>query len=194
MVDSEDGRNTSSDTSGFHQEYQIKWKDLDLTKFFSLNIALNFFVDGTTHPIDVIRTRIQIQDSSMVKTSFPKYTSYWEGVRQIVKQEGVRGLFKGFAVSEVGFVASHVLYYGTYEIAKQKLQEIYPPTDPNRGDTNVFVTTAVAGAIADGACHVIGVPFDIATTRLQIQGPLAAAKYTSGLGECSLTCLHTRFV
>jgi len=44
------------------------------------------------------------------------------------------GLFKGFVMSEAGYVASHVVYYSVYEICKQKLQEHYPPEQ--YGDAN----------------------------------------------------------
>jgi len=183
MVQPADKQKEPPNSNAFHQEHQIKWKDLDFKKFFALNIAFNFVVDAVVYPLDLIRTRMQVQGSSMIQTSYPKYTNSLDCVRQIVKQEGFRGLFKGFGMSEAGYVSSHVVYYSVYEVFKQKLQDYYPPEQ--YGDTNVFVTTAVAGGIADLACCAVSVPSEVATTRLQIQGSLRQAKYASGIDVLS---------
>ena len=104
-------KNTStsfnSTNSAFHQKHQIKWRDLDMKKFFVLNVAFNFATDSVMYPLDVIRTRMQVQvcstwwitfsthymqGSSMIQTSYPKYRNSLDCVRQIVKQEGMRGI------------------------------------------------------------------------------------------------------
>jgi len=169
----------------FHQDHQIKWVDLDFKKFFVLNLALNFAMDAITYPIELVRTRLQVQGSSMIQTSYPTYKNSLDGLFKVAREEGASGLFKGFNISQVGYVSSHIIYYSVYEVAKQRFQEAFPPsasTDPN---ANVFISTGVAGAIAEIACCVISVPTEVATTRLQIQGSLSQAKYTSGIDVLS---------
>lgn len=167
--------------AGEHRNRQIKWKDMDPTRFFFLNAAANFVADAAIYPIDVIRTRMQVQGSSAIKASFPCYKNSLDALVKIVKAEGPRGLFKGFMISEGGYVAGHTVYYGVYEVLKQGLQTMYPCYSSKESTMNVFWTTAVAGGVADLVACGLSVPSEVATTRLQIQGPLARAKYKGGL-------------
>ncbi|KAG0058144.1 hypothetical protein BGZ89_001526 [Linnemannia elongata] len=50
------------------------------------------FAQTVTYPLDVLRRRMQV--TGMDAVSY-KYSSTWDGVKKIIKQEGVRGLYKG---------------------------------------------------------------------------------------------------
>ncbi|KAI8596543.1 mitochondrial carrier domain-containing protein, partial [Dissophora ornata] len=54
--------------------------------------AAGSFAQTVTYPLDVLRRRMQV--TQMASVSY-KYSSTWDGVKKILKQEGVRGLYKG---------------------------------------------------------------------------------------------------
>lgn len=162
---------------GNYLEHQILLKDLNPYKFFSYNIACTFALDTPFYPIDVIRTRMQVQGSSLQSTSFPKYHNTWDAAKKLIKHEGARGLFQGFITNEIGYATSHVVYFGLYEATKQALQPVFSNMDTNG---RVFVTTCVAGAAAELGSCAMWVPFDVATQRLQIQGTLEPRKHKNG--------------
>eukprot|EP01112_Ceratiomyxa_fruticulosa_P007318 TRINITY_DN1897_c0_g1_i2.p1 TRINITY_DN1897_c0_g1~~TRINITY_DN1897_c0_g1_i2.p1 ORF type:complete len:369 (-),score=16.08 TRINITY_DN1897_c0_g1_i2:39-1145(-) len=166
----------------YHLSKLITWSDIDPTKFFLYNMAFTFAVDTCFYPLDVVRTRMQVQGSSLHQLSFPHYRNGWEGFKQIKNNEGIwRGLFKGFATCETGYVISHTIYFGVYEIAKQRLQQHYSPESSKDPNLTLFLTTAAAGALADFVQCLFWVPFDIATQRLQLQGPLKKPEYAGGV-------------
>jgi hypothetical protein len=45
----------------FHEQYQIKWEDMNKLKFFGYTALLTSVVDFCVYPLDVLRTRLQVQ-------------------------------------------------------------------------------------------------------------------------------------
>eukprot|EP00026_Physarum_polycephalum_P009563 Phypoly_transcript_09691.p1 GENE.Phypoly_transcript_09691~~Phypoly_transcript_09691.p1 ORF type:complete len:383 (+),score=32.76 Phypoly_transcript_09691:112-1260(+) len=158
-------------------KHQILLKDLNPYKFFTYNAACTFVLDAPFYPVDVIRTRMQVQGSTLQNTSFPKYHNTWDAAKKLIKHEGTKGLFQGFLTCEFGYATSHVIYYGVYEATKQSLQPMFPDLDAK---VKVFITTCIGGAAAELGSCAMWVPFDVATQRLQIQGSLEPCKYHNG--------------
>lgn len=157
-------------------EHQILWKDLNSYKFFGYNLASTIAIDIPFYPVDVIRTRMQVQGSSLQNTSFPKYHNTWDAAKKLIK-EGRKGLFQGFLTNEIGYASSHVVYFCAYEATKQAIQPYFSRLDSNM---KVFATTCLAGAAAELTSCAMWVPFDVATQRLQIQGSLQPRQYKNG--------------
>lgn len=71
----------------------------------------------TTNPLWLVRTRLMTQS----KTSAYHYTSVWDALRKIVKNEGVKGLYKGLTPAALGLF--HVaIQFPIYEKVKEVLQ------------------------------------------------------------------------
>jgi hypothetical protein len=75
--------------------------------------------DGLLHGLDTVKTRQQGQ----LATKSTKYSTVWNALRIIFKEEGVRGFFGGFTASLAGSLASTTLYFGVYETIKRKLKD-----------------------------------------------------------------------
>jgi hypothetical protein len=67
-------------------------------------------------PTDVIKERLQVQGS----TSPYKYRGSFDALRQIVAQEGLRGLYKGYGASMLSFGPFSALYFAFYESLKRQ--------------------------------------------------------------------------
>ena len=71
-----------------------------------------------TNPIWVAKTRIQL-DSSLSQGE-RKYKNSWDALKLIVKEEGIRGLYKGISASILGLSESTIQFV-TYEYLKKKM-------------------------------------------------------------------------
>jgi len=94
-----------------------------------------------------------------------------------MKQEGFRGLWKGFTISTVGYVPTQIAYYWGYEGTKhvlkksvKYLESLSPSLALSQNHTEVIVAFG-AGAMAEAISGFVWVPVDAVSQRLQIQGP-----------------------
>ena len=72
------------------------------------------------YPITTIRTRYQ-QEQHLVDSKGPKYSGNYDITVRIIKEEGLRGFYKGFGVNLVKGFIQRGLYFYCYEIAKKML-------------------------------------------------------------------------
>jgi hypothetical protein len=64
-------------------------------------------------PMDVVKQRMQVQSSEVASTG--NYKSSMHGVAQVVKNEGVRGLYKGYVAGWLTFGPFSAVYFLSYE-------------------------------------------------------------------------------
>ncbi|KAF9331521.1 hypothetical protein BG006_005601 [Podila minutissima] len=76
------------------------------------------FAQTVTYPLDVLRRRMQV--TGMDAVSY-KYSSTWDGVKKIIKQEGVRGLYKGMVPNYLKVAPAISISFVVYEQCKQVL-------------------------------------------------------------------------
>ncbi|KAF9975568.1 hypothetical protein BGZ73_000781 [Actinomortierella ambigua] len=76
------------------------------------------FAQTVTYPLDVLRRRMQVTNMSSVSY---KYSSTWDAVRKIVRQEGVRGLYKGMIPNYLKVAPAISVSFVAYEQCKQIL-------------------------------------------------------------------------
>ncbi|KAF9920922.1 hypothetical protein FBU30_009118 [Linnemannia zychae] len=76
------------------------------------------FAQTVTYPLDVLRRRMQV--TGMEAVSY-KYSSTWDGVKKIIKQEGVRGLYKGMVPNYLKVAPAISISFVVYEQCKQIL-------------------------------------------------------------------------
>lgn len=112
---------------------------------------------GATYPLDLLRTRFAAQGIERV------YASLTSGVLDIVRSEGVSGLFRGWTAA----VGQVVPYMGLFFSAYESLRVVNPLVDHlpfGSGD-------AVAGVMASVVAKTGVFPLDLVRKRLQVQGP-----------------------
>ncbi|KAI6660529.1 Solute carrier family 25 member 44 [Oopsacas minuta] len=130
----------------------IEWKDLNKTKFLLLSPAFFFGVRLCLYPTILVKTRLQVQAKKQV------YRGAIDALFKISKQEGVRGLYKGFFVNSLGLISGQV-YIITYELLRGKLSNHAPA-----------IKGFVAGGIASILAQSITVPVDVLSQYRMVMG------------------------
>jgi hypothetical protein len=128
---------------------------------FSGSIAKLF-----THPIDTVKAKIQVE------TGKSKILNVFQNT---LKNEGVKGLYKGLPVSVFGSMPASVLYFGSYEWAKKKLLMF---KNFSQGE---FLMYFLGGMFAETVSCLIYVPVDVIKERRQVQNNLKSYAYKSDL-------------
>ncbi|KAH8686034.1 mitochondrial carrier domain-containing protein [Tricladium varicosporioides] len=155
--------------------------------------ALAGIVTSTaTNPIWLIKTRLQLDKNVVERTggiAHRKYKNSWDCIKQVVRQEGIRGLYKGMSASYLG-VTESTLQWVLYEQMKKSLakreEKIITSGRERTAWDNVVSWTGSIGAA--GSAKLVAAlatyPHEVARTRLR-QAPLenGQPKYT-GLVQC----------
>lgn len=143
----------------------------------------------STHPLDLIKVRMQLQGESQpsnIKPALafhpgsahapphpppPKAGPIAVGVK-LVQQEGVAGLFSGVSATILRQLLYSTTRMGLYEILKKKWSQ------PNStGGTTIPLTRKIAaGLLAGGIGAAVGNPADVAMVRMQADGRLPPAQ------------------
>ncbi|KAK4092329.1 hypothetical protein Purlil1_3582 [Purpureocillium lilacinum] len=145
-----------------------------------------------TNPIWMVKTRLQLDKNVSERSGGAmqrQYRNSFDCVRQIVRGEGLRGLYKGMSASYLG-VAESTLQWMLYEqmkasLARREARIVESGREKTLSD-RVIDWTGKVGA-AGGAkliAAVLAYPHEVARTRLR-QVPLDGGrpKYT-GLVQC----------
>ncbi|RDL38336.1 Mitochondrial thiamine pyrophosphate carrier 1 [Venustampulla echinocandica] len=109
-----------------------------------------------TYPLDVLRTRFAAQGTDKV------YSSLFQSIRDIARQEGPRGFFQGVRAGIGQIIPYMGIFFATYEALRLPLGTLDLPL--GSGD-------ATAGVIASVISKTGVFPLDLIKKRLQIQGP-----------------------
>ena len=105
------------------------------------------------HPIDVIKTRLQVTS----KTHDYKKLGIHGTIRTIVKEEGIPAFWKGIGAAWLRESSYTSLRLGLYGPIKKALNI--------QKDSNFFMKF-LAGSLAGGLGSIVGNPFDVLKTRM----------------------------
>ncbi|RMZ78067.1 hypothetical protein DV737_g4058, partial [Chaetothyriales sp. CBS 132003] len=109
-----------------------------------------------TYPMDLLRTRFAAQGTERI------YSGLVAACRDIVRDEGIPGYFRGLSAA-VGTIVPYMgLFFSSYEMFHQSIGGATLPF--GSGD-------AVAGVMASVVAKSATFPLDLIRKRLQIQGP-----------------------
>lgn len=123
----------------------------------------------TTYPLEVVRTRMITQTRST--PAYLQIKGVGHGLQLILRQEGVRGLYKGGWSGVVGAIPFEGVQFGCYEYLKHSSQANqwpafrWPEGKTELDGVDYFVCGSVAGAVA----QTVAYPFDTVKKRLQLQ-------------------------
>jgi len=160
--------------SGGTEELDIRWEDLDKSKFFFYGSTMFFGVRATLYPASLIKTRMQAASGEV-------YKSTWDAVKTIVRSEGPTGLYKGFWVSSFNLVFRQV-YFTTFEVLREVVgpgSAAYGLLGPRYGE---LARNLAAGAGAQVVFQSFTVPLDVVTQRMMLAGAGGAAAGAGHLG------------
>ncbi|XP_059435744.1 folate transporter 1, chloroplastic isoform X2 [Corylus avellana] len=140
-----------------------------------------FATVAVMHPLDVVRTRFQVNDGRV--SNLPSYKNTANAIFTIARLEGLRGLYAGFYPAVLGSTVSWGLYFFFYDRAKQRYSK-------NKGEKlspgEHLASAAEAGALV---CFCTN-PIWLVKTRLQLQTPLHQTRPYFGLYDALRTIIR----
>ncbi|KAF9619226.1 hypothetical protein IFM89_005780 [Coptis chinensis] len=137
-----------------------------------------FATVATLHPLDVVRTRFQVNDGRV--TNLPLYRNTAHAIYTIARVEGFRGIYAGFYPAVLGSTVSWSLYFFFYGRAKDR----YSKGGENKLSPGFHLISA---AEAGGLVSLFTNPIWLVKTRLQLQTPLHQSRPYSGFNDALRT-------
>ncbi|PAV57011.1 hypothetical protein WR25_01745 [Diploscapter pachys] len=123
------------------------------------------------HPMDLLKVRYSANEGHSFR---PQYTSYWDATKQIVRSEGIRGLYQGVFPSLIGSSLSWGLYFHWYHLIKSNA-----PYKSSHESLDNFII----GMLAGSAVMTFTNPIWVTKTRLCLQYEHKEKKY-KGMVDC----------
>ncbi|VFQ76227.1 unnamed protein product [Cuscuta campestris] len=118
---------------------------------------------------------MQVADSAGV---FSSRTTGLSVFKHILRNDGVRGIFRGFGTSAIGSLPGRVLALTSLEVSKDMMLKHTQGLDMPEA-TRVGMSNAVAGMVSNLISCVYFVPLDVICQRLMVQG-LPGTKLCNG--------------
>ncbi|XP_042442339.1 nicotinamide adenine dinucleotide transporter 2, mitochondrial-like isoform X2 [Zingiber officinale] len=116
-------------------------------------------------PLDVIKTRLQVRGPSEVRLYSSRRNIIISSLKQIIKNEGVSGLYRGLTPTVTALLPTWTVYFTVYNQLKSLL---HSHVDENKEHSIGANVLAAAGAGA--ATAITTNPLWVVKTRLQTQG------------------------
>ncbi|KAI7835819.1 hypothetical protein COHA_010286 [Chlorella ohadii] len=125
-----------------------------------------------SYPFDLLRTTLAAQGEP------PVYATMTDAARGIVRQHGVRGLYRGLGVTVLEIMPYAALQFGLYDVFNKACNKARVRLDPAQADEapssmQAFVCGLAAGMLAKLGTH----PLDVAKKRFQVAGLARSARY-----------------
>ncbi|GMI12240.1 hypothetical protein TrRE_jg3510 [Triparma retinervis] len=110
-------------------------------------------------PVDVVKERCQVSTLH----SNPSYSTSLGALKHIMKNEGLKGVYRGYAATLLSFGPFSGLYFGFYEELKSRLHPLYPSSRDLP-----FAPTVATSVCAGLMAAWITTPLDLAKLRMQV--------------------------
>lgn len=129
-------------------------------------------------PVELVKIRLQLQNNRSELHEAAGQKGPLSVVKAIMRTEGLRGIYRGFAITVLRDAPAHGVYFWTYEY----MREHFHPGCRKNGQESL-TTMLTAGGLAGVASWVCCYPLDVMKTRLQAQTPSTPQKY-KGILDC----------
>ncbi|KJE95727.1 substrate carrier family protein ancA [Capsaspora owczarzaki ATCC 30864] len=144
----------------------------DFWKFFVGNLASGGAAGATSllfvYPLDFARTRLA---ADVGTGGARQFTGLGNCISTIYKQDGLKGLYRGFGVSVGGIIVYRAAFFGGFDTAKTVLLK-----DPKKAP--IWQTWLIAQGVTTVA-GVVSYPFDTVRRRMMMQAGRKDILYTS---------------
>ncbi|CAK0836973.1 unnamed protein product [Prorocentrum cordatum] len=131
-------------------------------------------------PTDIVKERLQVQQDLKLYT----YSSSWDAVRTVLRQEGAVGLYRGYGATLLAFGPQTAANLAAYElleaVARRRLHG--PGASAGAGGRRplpLWVTLPCACVAGCAAC-LLSNPLDLAKLRMQVVRSQRSARHGAG--------------
>eukprot|EP00013_Stygamoeba_regulata_P013370 CAMPEP_0177669734 /NCGR_PEP_ID=MMETSP0447-20121125/23644_1 /TAXON_ID=0 /ORGANISM="Stygamoeba regulata, Strain BSH-02190019" /LENGTH=348 /DNA_ID=CAMNT_0019176711 /DNA_START=171 /DNA_END=1214 /DNA_ORIENTATION=+ len=145
-------------------------------------------------PTDIIAQKLMVQGP--LKT--PKYKGVYDCLRQIAKQDGWRGFYRGWTATALTFVPAGAVQWTVYESCRKQIYRQYPSSvelDQESllpvAETNTpapLVQSCIhlfCGTVAGATAAMVTNPMDVIKSRLQVQDYYSKQLLVSTTHQCT---------
>ncbi|KAF7995134.1 hypothetical protein HCN44_004606 [Aphidius gifuensis] len=127
-----------------------------------------FFSSLTLCPTELIKCRLQamkeVQSQNSSSGIKPNHIGPWALTKDIIKTNGVVGLFRGLSSTIVREMPGYFFFFGAYEGTRELLAN----PGQNRDDIS-WQKTMVAGGVGGTVLWLVIFPADVVKSRIQVQ-------------------------
>ncbi|KAI7996489.1 hypothetical protein LOK49_LG10G00766 [Camellia lanceoleosa] len=116
-------------------------------------------------PLDVIKTRLQVHGLPEAHHSGPKGIIIITSLQNIIRTEGLKGLYRGLSPTLVALLPNWAVYFRVYGYLKDLLH-----THVNNSGQLTFGSNMIAASGAGAVTAIAANPLWVVKTRLQTQG------------------------
>ncbi|KAL3525834.1 hypothetical protein ACH5RR_014206 [Cinchona calisaya] len=121
-------------------------------------------------PIDVVSQKLMVQGYS----GHANYKGGLDVVRQVLKVDGIRGLYRGFGLSVMTYSPSSAVWWASYGSSQRVIWRLLGQGSEHEGQVpsegTIVMVQAAGGIFAGATASCITTPFDTIKTRLQVMG------------------------
>ena len=142
------------------------FSQVDGRKFLFFGGLATVCVDALLYPLELVKTRVQVESSSRATV----FDASMRVARDVLRREGIKGLYKGFFFFTLGGLPSQGAYFFGYNWARERLGEANAGLSPDKR-LPLYALDMAAGFFADVVASPLWTPTEVISTRLQIQGP-----------------------
>ncbi|KAL7196489.1 hypothetical protein ACSBR1_036490 [Camellia fascicularis] len=121
-------------------------------------------------PLDVIKTRLQVHGLPEAHHSGPKASIIITSLQNIIRTEGLKGLYRGLSPTLVALLPNWVVYFTVYGCLKDLLH-----TRVNNSGQLTFGANMIAASGAGAVTAIAANPLWVVKTRLQVGWILLSA-------------------
>lgn len=129
-----------------------------------------------TNPLEIVKIRLQMQGGKAKELKPGEIPHKRLTAAQIIRQLGLKGLYKGASACLLRDVPFSAIYFPTYANIKYHLFN-YDPHDPNKRHSLSTWQLLLSGALAGAPAAFFTTPADVIKTRLQVEAKHGEVKY-----------------
>lgn len=118
--------------------------------------------DALLHPLDTLRARLNAAPHHTSANASP-LTALAAEALALMRADGLRGLYRGYAVALLGCGPANALYFSTYHASRRRLHG----ADAHEGSASA-ARDALAGLSAEVVANCVYTPVDVVKQRMQV--------------------------
>ncbi|XP_064103034.1 mitochondrial ornithine transporter 1-like [Macrobrachium nipponense] len=141
-------------------------QDLSVLSNATAGFFAAFFSSLTLCPTELVKCQLQaLREVALAQNREPDRIGPWQLTRQILKSDGVPGMFRGLTSTFAREMPGYFFFFGGYEASR----ELMRPPGKTRDEIGPW-RTMLAGGFAGVTLWVAIFPADVVKSRIQVAG------------------------